>query len=165
MYSDIESVRRLILLLAQEKNISINKLASLSGLTQSTLDSLLKGKSKNPKIQTLHKIANGLDIPYDEFVRLIHSIETDINPNGSNDNFFDEQYDDRAFLIAGEKLKSIRISKGISMYEIVKILKISSDYEQGDFGVHPLSTLIALADFFDVSLDYLVGRSDVAERR
>lgn len=27
------------------------------------------------------------------------------------------------------------------------------------------SVLISLADFFDVSLDYLVGRSDIAERR
>lgn len=27
------------------------------------------------------------------------------------------------------------------------------------------SVLISLADFFDVSLDYLVGRSDIADRR
>ncbi len=38
------------------------------------------------------------------------------------------------------------------------------DYEYGK--VVPTATvLIALADYFNVSLDYLVGRSDVKERR
>ena len=45
-----------------EKDISLNKLASISCLTQSTVDSLIKGKSQNPKLLTIVKICNGLDI-------------------------------------------------------------------------------------------------------
>ncbi len=37
-------------------------------------------------------------------------------------------------------------------------------YERGE-REPSMSTLIALADYFDVSLDYLVGRSNVKERR
>jgi transcriptional regulator with XRE-family HTH domain len=39
-----------------------------------------------------------------------------------------------------------------------------TNYENGSREPN-IATLIALADYFDVSLDYLVGRSDVAERR
>ena len=39
-----------------------------------------------------------------------------------------------------------------------------SRYEKGE-QEPPLATLVALADYFDVSLDYLVGRSDISERR
>jgi len=38
------------------------------------------------------------------------------------------------------------------------------DIEYGKINI-PTLTLIALADYFDVSLDYLVGRSDDPTRR
>ena len=41
----------------QTHNITINKLTMLAGLTQSTIDTIISGTSKNPKVRTLHKIA------------------------------------------------------------------------------------------------------------
>lgn len=43
-YSDVV-IRRLTDLCA-ERNITINRLATLSGITQSTVDNLIKGKTK-----------------------------------------------------------------------------------------------------------------------
>ena len=53
--------------LVKAKGISINGLASMSGLRQSTVDSILKRRSNNPKIQTLHKIAIALNMTLAEF--------------------------------------------------------------------------------------------------
>ena len=50
-----------------EKDITVNKLASISCLTQSTVDSLVNGKSKNPKILTIVRICDGLGITLTEF--------------------------------------------------------------------------------------------------
>ena len=60
-YSDA-IIKRLTDLCAERK-ITINKLATLSGITQSTVDNLMKGKTKNPKLKTLHKMAIGLNMP------------------------------------------------------------------------------------------------------
>ena len=35
--------------LCTSRNITVNKLAHLSGITQSTVENLMKGKTKNPK--------------------------------------------------------------------------------------------------------------------
>lgn len=43
-YSDV--IIKRILSLCKEQNITINKLATLSGITQSTLDNLIKGHTK-----------------------------------------------------------------------------------------------------------------------
>ncbi|MDO5112217.1 MAG: helix-turn-helix transcriptional regulator [Clostridia bacterium] len=45
-----------------EQNITLNKLAALSALRQSTLENLAKGHAKNPTLRTLHCIAVGLGI-------------------------------------------------------------------------------------------------------
>jgi DNA-binding Xre family transcriptional regulator len=50
-----------------EKNISINKLASMSCLTQSTVQHLTDGRSKNPKALTLVRICDGLGIKLKDF--------------------------------------------------------------------------------------------------
>ena len=39
--------------LCVERGITTNKLATLSGITQSTLNSMMRGETKNPKLQSL----------------------------------------------------------------------------------------------------------------
>lgn len=46
-----------ILSLCKRRGISINRLATMSGVRQSTLNNIVNGQSKNPKLITLHKIA------------------------------------------------------------------------------------------------------------
>ncbi len=54
--------------LCEERSITVNKLATLSGITQSTVENLMAGKTKNPKLKTLHKLAVGLDMTVSELL-------------------------------------------------------------------------------------------------
>ena len=54
--------------LCQKKGCSINKLATMSGVKQSTLDNLMRGITKNPGIVSLHKIANAFNMTLAEFL-------------------------------------------------------------------------------------------------
>jgi transcriptional regulator with XRE-family HTH domain len=54
--------------ICREKGITLNKLATLSGLRQSTLDNIAKGNTKNPSLRTLHRIATGLNMTVAEFL-------------------------------------------------------------------------------------------------
>ncbi len=53
--------------ICKEKNISINKLATISCLTQSTVQHLADKNSKNPKLLTIIRICDGLGITLKEF--------------------------------------------------------------------------------------------------
>jgi len=62
--------------LCTERKITINKLATLAGITQSTVDNLMKGKTKNPKLKTLHKLAIGLNMTVSELLDFPEMDET-----------------------------------------------------------------------------------------
>lgn len=54
--------------LCKERNFSINKLAKMSDVRQSTIDNIMHGSSKNPGVQTLHKIALTFNMTLAEFL-------------------------------------------------------------------------------------------------
>jgi transcriptional regulator with XRE-family HTH domain len=61
------AVAQRILQLCEEKNITLNKLSTIAGITQSTLNDVVYGKSNNPTIKTIHYICLGLGIEMKDF--------------------------------------------------------------------------------------------------
>ena len=62
-----EAVRHRIVELCQERNISFNKLSSMSGVTQSTVNNIVSGRNNSATISTIKKLCDGLGITIDEF--------------------------------------------------------------------------------------------------
>ena len=73
-YSDVIILR--LTKLCEEQHITINKLAILSGITQSTVENIMSGKTKNPKLKTLHKLAIGLGMTVSELLDFPEMNET-----------------------------------------------------------------------------------------
>ena len=63
----IDAVKTRILRLCDERNMSINKLATVCALPPSSIKNILYGKSCNPKLMTIKMICDGLDITLAEF--------------------------------------------------------------------------------------------------
>jgi len=67
-----------------------------------------------------------------------------------------------------ERIKLLRIKKNLRQIDMAEALNCTNrHYQFFEYGrSYPsFNKLIILADYFDVSLDYLVGRSDEPERR
>lgn len=67
-----------------------------------------------------------------------------------------------------QRVRELREEKSLKQEEVAAMLGMKVRayqlYEHGD-GFPTFRRLLCLADYFNVSLDYLVGRSDVRERR
>jgi DNA-binding Xre family transcriptional regulator len=61
------AVRLRIVDLCKSHDITINKLGTICGITQSTLNNIVNSGSKNPTISTIAKICDGLEITIREF--------------------------------------------------------------------------------------------------
>ena len=62
-----EAVAQRIIELCAERNIATNALANISGVSPSTVYSMLNEKSQNPGVVSLKKLCDGLDITLREF--------------------------------------------------------------------------------------------------
>ena len=56
------AVRLRILELCEEHNITVNKLATISGVTQSTLNNIVSGRNNSATVSTVKKLCDGLEI-------------------------------------------------------------------------------------------------------
>ena len=62
-----DAVAKKLLKICSEKNISINRLATICCLTQSTVQNIIDGNSSNPKLLTIVRICDGLNISLKDF--------------------------------------------------------------------------------------------------
>lgn len=67
MMDTIQATKNRILQLCGERNITINKLATICALPPSSLKAILYGRSQNPKLLTIKMICDGLDMTLAEF--------------------------------------------------------------------------------------------------
>ncbi len=63
-----QAVAERIVSICDKRKLTLNRLASLSGLRQSTLENIAKGHTQNPTLRTLHRIAVGLDMTVSELL-------------------------------------------------------------------------------------------------
>lgn len=61
------AVKERILELCSERNITINKLGTMSGVTQSTINNIVSGRNNSTTVSTIKKLCDGLDISIIEF--------------------------------------------------------------------------------------------------
>ena len=62
-----EAVRLRLLELCQERNITLNKLSTICGITQSTLNNIISGRNSTTTLSTIQKICDGLEITILQF--------------------------------------------------------------------------------------------------
>ena len=61
------AVKERILQLCKERNLSINKLSTISGVTQSTVNNIISGRNNSTTVSTIKKLCDGCEITLGEF--------------------------------------------------------------------------------------------------
>lgn len=62
-----QAVRERIIELCRERDISINKLSDMSGVTQSTVNNIVSGRNNSATVATIKKLCDGLGITIQDF--------------------------------------------------------------------------------------------------
>lgn len=62
-----EAIRLRILELCEQRDMTVNALGRVSGITQSTLNNIVSGRNNSTTVSTVKKICDGLEIPLPAF--------------------------------------------------------------------------------------------------
>ena len=75
-----EAVKERILELCREHDISVNKLSSMSCVTQSTVNNIVSGRNNSATVSTIKKLCDGLGITIEDFFNseLFRGLEQEI---------------------------------------------------------------------------------------
>lgn len=75
-----EAVRVRIVQLCEEREISVNKLSNISGVTQSTVNNIVSGRNRSATISTIKKLCDGFGITIQEFfdAEQFHDLEQEV---------------------------------------------------------------------------------------
>ncbi len=75
-----EAVKLRIIELCNQKDITVNKLANISGVTQSTLNNITSGRNNSTTISTIKKLCDGIEISISDFFQsnLFNDLEQEI---------------------------------------------------------------------------------------
>ena len=75
-----EAVRVRIVQLCEEREISVNKLSNISGVTQSTVNNIVSGRNRSATISTIKKLCDGFGITIQEFfdAEKFHDLEQEV---------------------------------------------------------------------------------------
>ena len=75
-----DAVRLRILELCRQNDITLNKLSTICGITQSTLNNVISGRNSTTTVSTIQKICDGLEITILDFFSspLFENLEQEI---------------------------------------------------------------------------------------
>ena len=62
-----EAVVKRLFELCNERNLTVNKICNISGITQSTVSNIVNGTTTNAGIATIKKLCDGFEISVREF--------------------------------------------------------------------------------------------------
>ena len=75
-----DAVKERIIELCRERGLSVNRLCSISGVTQSTVNNIVSGRNNSATVSTIKKLCDGLGITIEEFFQaeLFRELEQEI---------------------------------------------------------------------------------------
>lgn len=137
--------------LRKEKSLTQMELAKILNIDQTTVSKWEVGKAI-PDYDTLQRLAD------------FYNVSVDYLLGRENKHFVSPTFEQNTALI---RLKELRESKNLTQAKLAEILGVGRTtitmYEKGAI-VPPADILQKLANYFDVSVDYLLGRKESLQK-